>query len=285
MKKFVLFASALVLFLSACNQEQLQSRLNLELNGLEDLGPNYAYEGWIMVDGSPVSTGTFTVDASNMLSQTSFEIETSQLDAATAFVLSIEPVPDTDPAPSAIKILSGDFSGNSAAVNTGIVGDFSTSSGSFILATPTTTTTDDDLSGVWFLNSGAASLNLPALAEGWAYEGWAVIDGTPVSTGTFTSVDGADDSNMFSGTDAAGPAFPGEDFIMNAPSGLTFPTDLTNMPIVISIEPVPDNSTAPFTLKPLSGSSPASGTVVGTSYDLTNNASMFPSGTVSKTME
>ena len=34
-------------------------------------------------------------------------------------------------------------------------------------------------------------------------------------------------------------------------SGLTFPTDLKGATIVISVEPSPDNSVAPFTLKPL----------------------------------
>ena len=37
--------------------------LSLDLNGLEDLGDAYAYEGWIMVDGTPQTTGVFTVNA------------------------------------------------------------------------------------------------------------------------------------------------------------------------------------------------------------------------------
>ncbi|MEM7037645.1 MAG: anti-sigma factor, partial [Bacteroidota bacterium] len=260
----------------------VENALTLNLSGLEDLGSDYAYEGWLIVDGNPVSTGTFTVDGDGHLSQTQFDVTKANLEDATSFVLSIEPVPDSDPAPAATKILSGDFSGSSASVNTGLVADFSGAAGRFILATPTTTATNDDLSGVWFIDNGAAGLTLPTLADGWAYEGWAVINGTPVSTGTFTATDAADDSAPFSGTDAAGPSFPGEDFIMNAPSGLTFPTDLTNMPIVVSVEPVPDNNDGPFTLKPLSGSSPASGTAVGTPYDMTYDDATFPTGTVTK---
>lgn len=68
-----------------------------------------------------------------------------------------------------------------------------------------------------------AGLTLATLPAGWKYEGWAVINGTPVSTGTFTSASAADDSAPFSGA-TAGPPFPGEDFLQNAPSGLTFPT-------------------------------------------------------------
>ena len=48
-----------------------------------------------------------------------------------------------------------------------------------------------------------------------------------------------------------GPPFPGEDYLVNAPMGLTFPTNLAGGTAVISIEPDPDNSPNPFTLKPL----------------------------------
>ncbi|WP_418511911.1 anti-sigma factor [Corallibacter sp.] len=36
------------------------SDLTLNLNGLEALGDDFVYEGWIIVDGEPVSTGTFS---------------------------------------------------------------------------------------------------------------------------------------------------------------------------------------------------------------------------------
>ena len=283
MKNTVFLALMLALVFAGCKKED--PTLTLGLNGLEDVGADFRYEGWVMIDGSPVSTGTFSVDADGALSQTEFALEDVDIESATAFVLSIEPFPDSDPAPSAVKYLSGDFNGDVATVNTNLVADFSSSTGRFILVTPTTTSTADDLSGVWFIDNGAAGLNLPTLAEGWIYEGWAVINGTPVSTGTFSMADGADNSGMFNGTDAAAPPFPGEDFINNAPAGLTFPTDLTNMPIVVSVEPVPDNSTAPFTLKPLSGSSPATGTMVGTPYDMDNNSATLPTGTVTRNID
>ncbi len=44
---------------------------------------------------------------------------------------------------------------------------------------------------------------------------------------------------------------------MNAPSGLTFPTTLFGGKGVISVEPAPDDSPAPFTLKPLTRALPA----------------------------
>lgn len=289
MKKLILPVLLLGLFFTACNKddEPTAGTLRLSMDGLENLGSGYAYEGWIMVGGSPVSTGTFTVDDAGALSQSNFEIAAEDLEAATAFVLSIEPSPDSDPAPSEVKYLAGDFSGATASVTAGIVGDFSSATGEFIIATPTTNATSDDLSGVWFLNNTGpnpvAGLDLPALGEGWAYEGWVVLNGSPVSTGQFRDVAAADWDGSFSGTDNASPPFPGEDFIVNAPAGLSFPTDLSGATIVISVEPQPDNSPAPFALKPLAGSSPGSATVVGNVYSLGNQAATnFPTGTVTR---
>jgi len=291
MKKLVFGLLTLPLFFTACTDDEVvptpttTGEITLNLTSLDDLGADYVYEGWIIVDGNPVTTGTFTVDADRNLSQTTFTVDATQLESATTFVLSIEPTNDSDPAPSAVKYLAGDFAGDNATVNTGIVGDFSAAAGKFIVAAPTTASMDDDLSGVWFLDNSSgspvASLELPILEAGWVYEGWAVIDGQPVSTGTFTAGDAADASSIYNGSDNPAPPFPGEDFIVNAPSGLTFPTELAETPIVISIEPVPDNSAAPFTLKPLIKVTPAAPSI-GMPYDLDNKNEDLPTGTVSR---
>ena len=121
---------------------------------------------------------------------------------------------------------------------------------------------------------------MPTLEAGWKYEGWAVVNGMPISTGTFTSVSGMDNSATFSGM--GGPAYPGEDFLFNAPTGWMFPLDLRGGNAVISIEPYPDNSTDPFVLKPLVGMIDASATD-HTPYTMGNNATATnPTGTVSK---
>ena len=291
MKKVIFSLLVSLAFLSACNNDDdaapSNGSLDLTLAGLEDLGSDFVYEGWVIVNGAPVSTGRFSVDANGALSNTQFDVANETLQNATQFVLTIEPTVDTDPAPSVVKMLEGPISNNAATVSAGIVGDFSASWGRFILATPTTSSTMDDLSGVWFLDNSSGSpvagMSLPTLPEGWIYEGWAVVNGTALSTGRFSSVEGQDDAATFSGTDSAGPSYPGEDFINNAPAGLTFPTDLTEAPIVISIEPVPDNSAAPFTFKPLFGASPA-GATPGTVYEMNNQAASFPSGSISITL-
>ncbi len=290
--KNLLFVALLGLTFTACKDDDEDSStteaLQLNLTGLEDLGSDFTYEGWIIVDGSPVTTGTFDVDADGNLSRTSFEVDAEQLDAATTFVLTIEPQPDADPAPSAVHILAGDFSGTDANLTVGhgaaIATDFTASTGTYILATPTDTDPDNEASGVWWLDNSsgmpAVGLDLPALPEGWNYEGWAVIDGTPVSTGTFRDATAADAAANYSGT-VSGPPFPGEDFLNNAPAGLTFPTDLTaGATIVISVEPSPDNSPAPFVLKPLVHPVSA-GAAVHVPFDMNNNAvNTNPTGTV-----
>lgn len=291
-KKMFFAILAIGILTTSCSKDDdgpITARLSLDLTGLEALGDDFVYEGWIIVDGAPVSTGTF----SSVTFPQTFNVDAAQLKKATKFVLSIEPKVDPDPAPAATKILAGDFSGKSAAVSSiGIVGDFSAASGKYILATPTDTDDSNEASGVWFLdNTNApppvAGLTLPLLPDGWKYEGWAVIGGQPITTGTFTKVAATDDAAPFSGPVAlpspngADGFFPGEDFLLNAPAGITFPTDLKGATIVISVEPSPDNSPAPFTLKPLAHVVPgnaANHTVI----DMGTGPVVSLSGTVSR---
>jgi hypothetical protein len=264
-------------------ESQNVDSLILNLTGLDELGDDFVYEGWLIVNGSPVSTGTF----SSIDFPQSFTVNKSDLELAVTFVLTIEPAVDDVPAPSDVHILAGDFNGNSGALSishgAALGNDFSTASGKYILATPTDGANTNENSGIWFLDlaTGAPTvgLSLPTLPAGWMYEGWVVSSGSPISTGTFTSVSGMDNFNGFSGA-MDGPPFPGEDFLTNAPAGMTFPLDLSSGKAVISIEPYPDNSPNPFLLKPLVGDIPANA-LDHTTYSLGQNLN-FPSGTVSR---
>ncbi|WP_456379353.1 anti-sigma factor [Lutibacter sp.] len=261
--------------------------LTLNLSGLEDLGSDYVYEGWIIVDGSPITTGRFSVDGTGNVSQNTFSLDYESLTSATTFILTIEPAVGDNPAPSSVHILAGDFSGNTGNLSishTAALGnDYATAAGEYILATPTNGADTNENSGIWFLSldsgSPAVGLTLPTLPVGWKYEGWAVINGIPVTTGTFTAIDMVDNFDGFSST-MGGPPFPGEDFLMNAPSGLTFPTDITGGKAVISIEPDPDNSPNPFLLKPLVGDIPTNA-IDHTTYSMNQNLN-FPTGTVTR---
>ena len=125
------------------------------------------------------------------------------------------------------------------------------------------------------LASLSASLMLPALPAGWMYEGWVVGPDGPVTTGRFIQATGADSDRggPGAGPDAT-PAFPGQEFI-------TPPVSLIGATAVISIEPEPDDSPGPFTLKPLVDMDIADvGALV--LQDMANNAASFPTGTATR---
>ena len=296
-KKILVLAAFIFSLTISCTKEKemnesLKADLTLSITGLEDLGNDFVYEGWIITNGSAVSTGTF----SSIATSQTFKVNASQLSAATRFVLTIEPAGETGAAadaPSGTDLLVGDFSGNTASISIGTVGDFSTitPSGMFFLRSPTDengTNNGNDENGIWFGMPAApptAALTLPTLKSGWKYEGWVIVDGIgPISTGTFTAFDMADDnagkSNSFGGTKNNGPQIPGEDFFNNAPAGFTFPLDLRGRTIVISVEPFPDNSPKPFLLKPLKGT--AGQNTAPTTYNLVFSDSSFPTGSVSR---
>ncbi len=263
--------------------------LNLNINGLEDLGSDFVYEGWILVNGTPVTTGRFSVSSSGALSQTNFELDQAQLNAATAFILTVEPAVGDDPAPSDVHILAGDFSGSAGTMSVShpaaLGNDFSSAQGKFILATPSTMIMSDENEGLWFLDNSSGSpmegLNLPTLPSGWVYEGWAIIDGKPISSGRFTSTDMADlDNNPYKGPDGT-PPFPGEDYIMGMSNGVDLSLAQHISKAVISIEPMEDNSPAPFTLKPLLSADLNASSSTHTVMDLQQNLT-FPTGNFSR---
>lgn len=291
---------AMFLFIVGCSEDSDDGMsadtgkytLALNFSGAEPLNNGYFYEGWAIVNGSPVSTGQFNVNSSGAITDISGTViangeftVTQDLSGASAIVITIEPAGDTDPNPADTHVLAGDVASNSASLTVGhgaaLGDDYSTSAGEYILATPTTADTTDENSGIWFLSlaggSPAVGLTLPTLPAGWKYEGWTVINGMPVTSGTFTDVMDFDEADPFSST-LPGPPFPGEDYVANAPAGLTFPTDIAGGTAVISIEPSPDDDPSPYTLKPLVGMIPANA-VDHTTYMMSLNLSSFPTGT------
>ena len=280
---------------AACDDDPTDAdpeTLELSFTGLEPLTNGFHYEGWAIIDMAPVTTGKFNVDGNgglvdmNGVAIVGGAFDTGvDLSDATAIVITIEEDGDVDAVPASTHIVAGTVTGGSADLSVGhasaLGDDFMGASGSYILATPTNGDNTDENSGIWFLSlaSGTAAegLDLPTLPAGWQYEGWAVIGGTPVTTGRFTETDAVDLSDPFSGVEP-GPPFPGEDFLVNAPAGLTFPTDLAGETAVISIEPEPDDSPTPFTLKPLVGAIDANATDHVT-YSIPTNLASFPTGT------
>ena len=299
--KRLTFASVVALTVClglACSDDDptapLTETLRLTLTGFDPLQNGFHYEGWAIIGGAPVSTGKFNLDAGGGLVTTSGAtipggdfVTGVDLSGASAIVVTVEPSGDTDALPADTHIAAGTVANASATLTVGhasaLGNGFATAAGDYILATPTNGADTYENSGIWFLTltSGApgVGLILPNLPAGWKYEGWVVTGGMPVTSGTFTAVDEVDDSDPFSGT-MDGPPFPGEDYLVNAPAGLTSPTDLAGGTAVISIEPSPDDGGSPFTLKPLVGTIPADA-VDHTTYSMDNNAGSFPTGTAS----
>ncbi|NRA63227.1 MAG: anti-sigma factor [Pseudobacteriovorax sp.] len=259
--------------------------ITLSFTNLPELHNGLLYEGWAIVDGEAISTGVFNVVDGNIVDGDGNTVANgtftpdADISDAEAIVISIEPANDTDPAPAATHIVSGAIANGNAALTTtngaSLASDFADASGKYLLKTPTdgddAADSVNERSGIWFLGAlpPEAGLVLPELPDGWKYEGWAVTkDGIPLSTGTFTQVDAADDAELFS---TGGPAFPGEDFLTNAPEGLSFPLDLRSGKAVISIEPSPDDSPLPFAFKPLVGDIAADASSP-TIYNMENNA-------------
>ncbi len=250
------------------------------LQNLEPLGGGFEYEGWFIHENGPVSAGRFNLEKGK--DSVDVDLPAASAEGAMMYVLTIEPpAADDDPKPSDTHVLAGPWKDGEAtlSINAGaaLADDFTGATGQFFLQTPTSAAKDDYSQGIWFIAPGGtvkAGLALPELPAGWAYEGWVAGPDGPVSTGRFTDPADADDD---AGGPAAGPGaappFPGQDFIEPA-------LDLVSAKYaaVISVEPMPDDSDAPFAFKPLVGMIADEGAGVVQMMD--NMAENAPSGTV-----
>jgi len=262
-------------------------RIRIQAQGLAPLVGAF-YEVWAVYGERKLSAGGFNVDAEGRpvdgLGHAARFYSPRNPARADAIVVTVEPIPDPDPAPSGIAILAGTPRKNTARLR--FPAKLGSLAGSFILATPTDTATNDETAGVWFLDPGAGpgpSLDLPELPSGWVWEGWGVTQGTPLSTGRFTSATGADSAAPFSGPNA-GPPFPGEDFLANLPGGIAPPVNLANGSsiIVLTIEPdlggTDPTGAGPFSIKPLL-TTVSAGATDHTSIALVRDLSTVPRGT------
>lgn len=270
--------------LGAGNNQATGEQIQLKLNNLEPMQGQH-YEGWAVGDNGVTTTGRFNIndegqivavdangDVVSVLSdsnEASFALDDNPA-SLQVFVLTIEPDGDTDPGPSPIHYLEGAFENSKAVARLQAPGALGTSflnaEGTYILATPTNGPATHN-QGIWYVQDGNPSLELPTLPETFAYEGWIVNTqtGEVFSTGLFDQASGADSdgAGLAKGPNPA-PPFPGQDYIDPA----MVLNDGQHM-AVISVEPVPDFDPAPFTLKILA-SPIANGAAVTTSFDLEN---------------
>ncbi|MCP4726091.1 MAG: anti-sigma factor [bacterium] len=298
-KIFVLMISILVL--TSCNvgdpfsAEEAITTLILQFNNLPALENDYHYEGWAVVDDEDKSIGKFKINESGVLTDIQggpvlentigTEFDVSQ---ATLIKISVEEAGDVNSIPSGSYILAGPVSGFSAVLSVshaeamGV--SFSSATAKYLLATPSTTDTLDEKSGIWFQDEIVAEEPVPGiiafdLESDWEYECWITVDGIELSTGKFDLPGAGDNSIEYLG-DGSIPFLPGEDFINNAPAGLTFPLDLSGASIKITLESEKDDDRhAPSLLILFTGQVPFDA-VINVNYTLTNQSSTLPSGTI-----
>jgi hypothetical protein len=252
------FALILLIFMGCSNKiTDTTGQLRLDISGLGNLGQLARYEAWLVVNGTPISAGKFSVNDQGVLSTTNFSVEKDILNAATSCFISVEPSPDPLTSPSNHIILGGDFADESATstplyINNPLAlnNDFNSATGKYVLQSPTDNISTNQSSGVWFMDISSGfpqtGLDLPTLPAHWKYEAWAVIEGHTLSMGKFTANDQSDDSSYYCGTDHPQLSYPGEDFVNHLPAGIATPVMMNGKNIFITIEPDPDFSTEPF---------------------------------------
>ena len=160
------------LVLGACSDDPVEpvapTTIDLEFDGLEPLQGGFHYEGWAIIDGSPLTTGKFNVSqAGAILDLSGAPITGGSFDVGidisgtSAVVITIEPDGDTDTVPADTHVLAGSVSGGSSSLTVGasqaLGSDFSSAAGGYILATPTDDTIETELSGIWFLDPAQAT--------------------------------------------------------------------------------------------------------------------------------
>ncbi len=264
------------------------------LNGFPSLPEAFHYQTWININGEDQSLGAFSVDNQGRpatldgthipggLFETGFDLDSSLY----AFV-TIEQAGNTSQGPSKSRLMGGLFSGMEAELSVikfeGLEDNLVLATGRYILATPTNGPGTDEKSGIWFVDLSSdgrgRGLQIPIPLEGWRYEGWVITEGHRFSTGAITHHSRDDLAAPYSGSS---PTFgyPGEDFLYNAPPGVTFPLDLSNAQILVTIEPYPDpDPDNPWVLELFSGRVPGE-PIPDSTYYLRQTLETFPTATI-----
>ena len=139
---FVLLVSVISTSLAA-SVENSKYELQLDFSNLAQPGDDH-YEGWLIIDGTPVSTGKFSLDGQGRIVDlngnlvTDFSLGELDLMGATKFVLTLEHKGDSDTLPADIKLLAGDLNTarTTASLTHNVGVDLSDVYGGYLLATP-----------------------------------------------------------------------------------------------------------------------------------------------------
>lgn len=278
------FFATILLSISSCGTESVNYKaITGTVENLPALDASHEYVAWIKDVNNIRNMGTINPNADG-IAQFSFVPLPETISEASEVTVSIEDVFSNNNSPSESIVLKAEFgTSDEANLVASPIADFAGIDGTFILSSPTTTSSSTDNSGVWFVKEDITQgLTLPVLSSGWKYEGWVFFNNLPISTGKFLDPGLADEGNPYSGAQAPFP-FPGEDFNKNAPSGVFFPVDLKNKIVKVSIEPEPDDSASPYIS--ILQDTVTNPSVTNTNYKMSVVPDFLPSGTITKEKE
>lgn len=273
---------------SSSEDTALLFRIDMDVDGLAPLQDAYRYQVWAVVDGAFVGSDEFNISENGQFVNIGGQIisRTLTFDAsiagATEMFVVVNGKTDSSEFPSTTVLMGGDVSGRSVTFNMSHARAFGPSmaaaGGQFVLTTPTDLDAGNELSGIWFgTPSLQPALQLPLPGTGWTYESWvSLANGTVMSMGKFTDVAAGDAANPFSFPDEVSqhPSVPGEDFLLNAPDGVSFPANLSGATVFVTAElAVDDVENAPSGLRLLDGAVPAAPSAL-TPYTLIASAQM-----------
>jgi hypothetical protein len=196
-----------------------------ERRATNKLGLFYVNEAGAVVDGSGVPLSAFTTEDVTM--------RTLQ-----GILVTIEANTDGD-TPAGMQILSGTFIERVATLTVPISASVLSATGGLRVFTPTDGEDTNENAGVWMMDSaGEPSLVLPDTSAALNYETFIEVDGMNLNLGRFEVASTKDDTCRFCANfeEFDQPGRPGDDLLLNAPDGLSFPRDVSGSIVRISLE-------------------------------------------------
>jgi hypothetical protein len=268
-----------------------ETKLELMLTGLGNLGSNAQYTLWAVYDSSSVEItallGHFTTDNQGVLSQNVFEVNLGIMQRANTLVISIEEADTIPSAASVYRIIAAKLKANNGTFSIGdeylVDFDVTQANGFYQIMKPQGS---DSVKGIWFMSGETdttreAGLELPEAPTRWTYEAYVIVGGDSFPTGIFTNPAVADGHDDYGDPNQPMPTypFPGENFQIDPETGNNLNLDLRGAEVLVKImPPIPAYAHKPFTLEIFKGTIPNDADI-NTTYQLTNNGNTFPSGT------
>lgn len=218
----------------------------LQVDSLEPLDPatQGIYYVWALRERNQAERlGSFFIDAAGQIVDeagapiTRFTSEEFEVRRTLRLLITIEIPGEPPESPSGMQILTGTFIDGVATLVVPISTAITEASGSLRVFTPTDGPATNEASGLWMVDAaGEPTLSIPDSTGALTYETFIELGGQTINLGRFEVGDETDDNNRFSAEQFDPPAAPGEDLLLNAPEGLTFPTDLSGARVTVSLE-------------------------------------------------